>query len=212
MEQYFQVNKHLFELLPEKAIYWQNKNALLLSDLHFGKSTHFRKNGIPIHTQVAQNDFDKCHYLIEKFNPETVYFLGDLFHSQINTEWNHFVALLENFRKTTFILLKGNHDIIDSKMYESLGIAIYHSLLIEGILLSHDETNEPDCFNLYGHIHPGIKLTGKAKQSVRLPCFYFGPSFGILPAFSNFTGLKTLPIGKASAIFAIADNAVIKVK
>ena len=35
-------------LLPERALWWPQQKALVLSDVHFGKSATFRENGIPV--------------------------------------------------------------------------------------------------------------------------------------------------------------------
>ena len=66
-------------------------------------------------------------------------------------------------------------------------------------------------YNLAGHIHPAIKLKGKARQSLRVPCFYFGNENGILPAFGNFTGTASINIKKTDNVFVIAEKEVIKI-
>jgi metallophosphoesterase superfamily enzyme len=67
-------------------------------------------------------------------------------------------------------------------------------------------------FNIHGHVHPGIIIKGKAKQSLKFPCFYFTKNYVILPAFSSFSGLKIMENRKAEAIFIIANNKIIKSK
>src|SRR3569623_749217 len=37
----------LFELLPQRAIFWKKEKMLLLADMHLGKVNHFRRSGIP---------------------------------------------------------------------------------------------------------------------------------------------------------------------
>ena len=36
-----------------RALYWKKENALIISDLHVGKSAHFRKNGIAIPAGIS---------------------------------------------------------------------------------------------------------------------------------------------------------------
>ena len=43
-------------------------------------------------------------------------------------------------------------------------------------------------YALAGHIHPAVRLSGGAGESLRLPCFWFGPRVGVLPSFGAFTG------------------------
>jgi metallophosphoesterase superfamily enzyme len=54
-----------------------------------------------------------------------------------------------------------------------------------------------------GHIHPGIRLSGPGKQSVRLPCYVFSENHALLPAFSHFTGLALIDPEKTDRVFAV---------
>ena len=66
-------------------------------------------------------------------------------------------------------------------------------------------------YNLSGHLHPGVNLRGKARQSVTLPCFYFGEQAGLLPAFGTFTGIARIQPKKNDKVFAIVEDKVIAV-
>jgi hypothetical protein len=50
-----------------------------------------------------------------------------------------------------------------------------------------------------------------AKQSLRLPCFYFTKTYAVLPAFSRFTGTHLIEPKKNSTIFAIVENKIVQV-
>ena len=64
-------------------------------------------------------------------------------------------------------------------------------------------------YNLAGHVHPSIKLRGKARQSLRLPCFYFSDQNGLLPAFGKFTGTAIIRPKKTDQIFApVSDSEI----
>ena len=63
---------------------------LLLADLHLGKGAHFRREGIPVPTNMISKDLRKLETLIDLFQPGRVVFLGDLFHSVYNPEWEIF--------------------------------------------------------------------------------------------------------------------------
>lgn len=60
----------------------------------------------------------------------------------------------------------------------------------------------PEPYTLSGHLHPGITLSGKGRQRLRLPCFWFGAQTGILPAFGAFTGLADIQPRQGDQIFA----------
>ncbi len=201
-----------FILLPQKAIFWLEQKALILGDLHFGKATHFRKNGIAIHNEVAAIDFQILENLLQETNPDTVYFIGDLFHSELNSELELLQTITSKYNTIKFVLLKGNHDIIGNLVFEKAGIIVLDQIKIDKILLSHEPMESAELFNIHGHIHPGIILKGKAKQSLKFPCFYFTKNYVILPAFSSFSGLKIMENKKAEAIFIIANNKIIKSK
>ena len=81
-----EIRGHEFHLLPQKAIFWKNKNTLLISDLHLGKITHFRKAGIAIPTEALLRNFNILEFLIREYKPQRIILLGDLFHSAFNSE------------------------------------------------------------------------------------------------------------------------------
>jgi metallophosphoesterase superfamily enzyme len=66
-------------------------------------------------------------------------------------------------------------------------------------------------YNLAGHIHPGVNLVGRGRQSLTLPCFYFGSRQGFLPAFGMFTGLARIAPKKDDKVFVVADNKIMLV-
>jgi metallophosphoesterase superfamily enzyme len=45
---------------------------------------------------------------------------------------------------------------------------------------------------LAGHLHPGYRLHGKGRDSLRCPCWVVSEKRIILPAFGSFTGLKNI--------------------
>jgi len=114
-----------FVLHIYKAIYWKEKSALLIADMHLGKTMHFRKSGIPIPREVSHQNWDRLVSLLEEFQPHAVIFLGDLFHSVHNSEWNLFSKTLKKYTHIRFQLVVGNHDILDRLIYEKAGIEIY---------------------------------------------------------------------------------------
>jgi DNA ligase-associated metallophosphoesterase len=199
-------------LLPEKAIFWPEKNVLLIADLHLGKANHFRKHGIAVPT--LRKNLEILAALIGYWKPGRVIFLGDLFHSDHNASWDAFGACIRRF-PISFELVKGNHDILPEEEYRKFGIKIYEEFLNEKpFLFSHiplEEKNIPaGAYVLAGHIHPGIRLFGNGRQRLRLPCFCFGESQGLLPAFGEFTGLHVLEPGKKEQVFAVAGDDVVK--
>jgi metallophosphoesterase superfamily enzyme len=111
------------DLLPEKAVWISEWAVLLIADLHFGKAAHFRKSGIPIPEKVHDQDYIQLNSLISRYSPKQVYFLGDLFHSSWNEQWETLLIFFGQFPNSTFHLVVGNHDILPAEKYQdpSLG-------------------------------------------------------------------------------------------
>ncbi len=201
-------------LAKERAVFFPKEQLLAISDLHLGKSAYFRKAGIQVPTTLAQSDLQRLSILLEKFQPKTLLINGDMFHHDHNTEVDDFAHWKQQFTEIEFVLVKGNHDKLDEESYRRLGIKIYDpNYCTAKFCFIHDsvQCKEETLYPISGHIHPGITLVGKAKQSLRFPCFYFGTDYAVLPAFSAFTGLSMLKPKINDQIFAITPSKVIKV-
>jgi DNA ligase-associated metallophosphoesterase len=211
----FALREEEFLLLPEKAIFWKNYNILLIADLHLGKVSHFRKAGIPVPRSAKRATLDKVEDLLLRYLPSQIMILGDLFHSEYNQAWLAFNDLLERYLDVEFILVEGNHDILEKSLYENSRLTVIPGLLQKPpFIFSHEplETVHEGLYNLCGHIHPGVKMVGKARQSMRLPCFYFGDNTGILPAFGTFTGCATIQPLKGESVFVVGKDQVLCVQ
>ena len=199
------------QLLSDKAVYLPEHEMLIVSDLHFGKIEHFRKNGIGLPASAARKDIDKLERLIRSVDAKDIVFLGDLFHSDLNNAWQAFKKMLQLFQDRTFHLILGNHDILDESMYT--GMKLSYQMEIKDLILTHEpiEVVQDGKYNLCGHIHPGVKLSGKGKQSIRIPCFYFGAHTGILPSFGTFTGTHVIKPVEGDKVFVVKDDIVLQV-
>jgi DNA ligase-associated metallophosphoesterase len=203
-----------FKLLPDKALFREDTHTLIIADLHLGKAMHFRKSGIPIPPQSAELDYLRLHKMIHAVQPKRIIFLGDLFHSVHNSEWNLFCDFINAYKEIEFILVIGNHDILARHHYKKICITLIEDQIEEeGLILSHIplENIPENTINIAGHVHPAVVLKGKGKQHIKLPCFYFFNDQLILPAFGSLTGLQLIEPQKNSEVFVIADNKVIKV-
>lgn len=187
---------------------------LLVADLHFGKINHFRKSGIAVPPKANERNTELLIDLLNKSKPEKAIFLGDLFHSHYNEEWETLGQVLKHFSACTFELVRGNHDIMSALQYERNKIKVIEGELELGpFVLTHEPLKEKrkSFYNLAGHIHPGVSLYGKARQAMTLPCFYFGEHQGILPAFGSFTGVARIHPQKGDKVFVLADGKILKV-
>ncbi len=207
----FEIKEQHLWLLPHKAIFWEEKKMLILSDLHFGKSTHFRKSGIPVPVKVFQKNIDVLTTLIDVLQPKEICFLGDLFHSDHNVESEWFLERLNAYPGVKLELVRGNHDILTAAYYKKAGIKVYPIVVNKGpFIFTHDpaEDHQTDKYVISGHLHPGVNLRGSGRQSLSLPCFYFGEKQALLPAFGAFTGLAIIRPKKKDKVFVIGDGKV----
>ncbi|WP_295116722.1 ligase-associated DNA damage response endonuclease PdeM [uncultured Chitinophaga sp.] len=198
-----------------KGLYWEEERALIVSDLHLGKSAHFRKAGIAIPGNIVQEDLFCLQQLIVRYNPEKLIIVGDMFHSVANNEVNYFKLWRRQFPQLQFDLITGNHDIMGESVYQDLEIRQYDSLRLHNIHFVHDAADAPPSkayYVLSGHIHPGVRMNGYGRQSLRLPCFYFGQQYAVLPAFSHFTGMFTIEPQAGEPVFVLAEKKVIKMQ
>lgn len=209
----FEFNGLELRLLPEKAVWIKEIGVLLLADLHFGKASHFRKSGIPISEKVHAQDYVQLDKLVSTYAPSRVYFLGDLFHSKYNEEWETLMDFLEQFPNTSFHLVVGNHDILPASKYQDPRLQVHpNPIVLESLFLSHEPISPPVGFlTVCGHIHPGIQLKGKAKQRIRIPCFHYSENVLVLPSFGNFTGLSLIKCRKNDCVWGIAEDHVIPI-
>ncbi len=210
------IKNEKFILLPQKAVIWKRKKILIISDIHLGKISHFRKAGIPLPTSGQHADIQRLNDLVHQVNPRSVIFTGDLFHSDLNNEWFEFTSWLRLHPKIKFHLVKGNHDIIPEHEYTLSNLVVYpEKLEIDQFSFIHHPTESPaeNRFYFAGHLHPGITLRSRGRQSITLPCYWITEHQCILPAFGTFTGFFKIKPGKkdriyvagADKIFAIAD-------
>lgn len=203
-----------FWLSAARCLFWEEQRALILSDLHFGKTGHFRKEGIAVPVELYQEDLMRLWEQIQYFKPDKIIFVGDLFHSRHNLEIEWFHKWRKDLPHLDMHLIMGNHDILPQSVYADLGIILHaESLIIDGFCFTHDH---PGKFShvqyvITGHLHPGIRLSSKGKQSLKFPCFYFIDHVAILPAFSRFTGLHIIEPTKHERVYAIVENQVILV-
>ncbi len=207
-------NGHTMKLHPYKAIYWPQKKALFLSDVHLGKLNHFRKHGIGIPAVGEVDNLRRLQELILIYDPADIYILGDLFHSSRNDSWHELKVFIETFQTVRFHLIAGNHDILRRPSYFQLGFSrVCDHFNLEGMYLIHNgDESKDDEWSLSGHIHPGVMLRGVGKQRLKMPCFWLRDKKMVLPAFGIFTGLYVVNIKRADRVFVVSEKTVFEVE
>ncbi len=201
------INQNEFILHCTGAVYWVQKRLLLISDVHLGKVSHFRKHGVALPGQAMFKNYQKMDTIIGLFQPEGICFLGDLFHSSLNKEWDLFSGWVAK-TGLPIVLIAGNHDIIHPGKYEAINIQVVSEWSTNGFLLTHHPEEREGYFTLCGHIHPAVELKGAGRQFLKLPCFFRTGSQMILPAFGEFTGTFVMTPQQGNAVYAITGDMV----
>jgi uncharacterized protein len=204
-----QLANETFILLPQKAMFRPALAQLILSDVHLGKTTHFRKSGIPLPQTAYLKDIDKLHFLLNRWRPKSVLLLGDLFHSDYNKEWLWFKSFLLEYPVVDFFLVEGNHDILDNAYYSAANLLKAELIEDDSFIFSHQPLNNPQKLNICGHIHPGVQIGGFAKQYEKLSCFYHKRNHFILPAFGYLTGLHILEKEEGCNYYLVTESRVL---
>ncbi len=199
-------------LLPERALYWMEKKMLVVADAHFGKAQLFRERGIPVPEGTTAADLERLSRLMADFNPETLLFLGDLTHGPLDNP-DVYERLVAPWRaahqRVAFALVSGNHDRRGGAP-SPFGFDWVGTMRPEGpFVFTHQPQGTAAGYNLAGHLHPAVALTGRGGLRASLPCFCFGPQRALLPAFGSFTGCQVIRPGGEDQVFVIADDAVL---
>ena len=198
-------------LLDDKALYLPEVGALLVSDVHLGKAETFQSAGIPIASQMNNENVSRLRSLYHQTQPQNLFILGDLFHSrkslvpEVLIEWETF--LREISAKVTLIV--GNHDRRLVSVLPPLSMDYQIEAVGVGpFLLSHEpESNHNAVLNICGHIHPVVKLRSRT-DSLRLPCFFVEHSLRrlTLPAFGEFTGGYEVNIKQNTCAYVVCEG------
>ena len=196
------------------SLYWEEQNTLIISDMHLGKSGHFRKSGIAIPQSIYKADLQRLISQLYLFKVDRLIITGDLTHSSANKELDLFIKWRKDFSLLHIDLVKGNHDILDDSWYKEADISISNEKMTsDPFIFIHDlkfreklPEAEKKLYAFTGHMHPAINLRGQGRQTLRFPCFYFTRDYCVLPAFSRFSGTFTVTPEKDETVFAVVED------
>ena len=202
-----------FQLLPEKALFWEKEKTLFISDPHFGKAAAFRKAGIPVTEKTTVDDVEKLSQIISKTKTKRIVFLGDFIHarsSKTQVLRNLLFSWREEFRSLDLHLIRGNHDHNAGDPWPELGIQCHDEPWNEfKWQCRHYPLDYSNIPYFAGHLHPGFSLRGKGRDRMRSACFQINDSRIIFPAFGSFTGLKDIKPEKNDQLFLTNGEEII---
>ena len=120
---------YMFQLLPQRALWWASEKTLLVADVHLGKGATFRALGQPLPRGGSSRDLQRLAALVAQLQAKRLIVLGDFWHSRRGLNSTLFDALHQWRREhgqLQVMLVRGNHDraISRSNLPASLGIEI----------------------------------------------------------------------------------------
>ena len=198
--------------LPQKALFWPNQSTLFVADVHLGKDATMQAAGIPIPLGPTNSSLQNLTDLLLQVQPKRLVLLGDLWHAKAGRTADlvaDFVAWRQLHCEIEMLLVEGNHDAKAGPLPAEIGVSeVKEPHEMGPFSLCHYPETVARGYVLSGHIHPGVVLHGKGRQSMRLPCFWFGKRVAVLPAFGEFTGCGRVSPCEGDQVLLIAEGSV----
>lgn len=200
-------------LLPQRAAFLPDHRCLLVADAHIGKAVSFRRLGVPVPEATTTGTLERLGRAVRATGAERVIFLGDLLHSARAHAADTLAAVRQwrgDHAQLDLVLVRGNHDRHAGDPPDDWRVqAADEPLRLGSLALMHHPQPAADAYVLAGHLHPCVVLGGRAHDRLRLPCFHFGASVGVLPAFGDFTGMHAVRRAAGDRVFVLQGEAVL---
>ena len=173
--------------LPQGALFWPARRALLVADLHLEKASWFAKGGqmLPPYDSIAT--LADLTAIAAATEAAEIWCLGDSFHDsagcdRLPAEARDLLTALT--QKTRWTWITGNHD---PGIADHCGGEIVREAEVDGLLLRHEAEPDESRPELSGHFHPKLRIHLRGRLVSRR-CFVATASKLILPAFGALTG------------------------
>ena len=199
--------------LPQGALFWPARRALLVADLHLEKASWFGARGqmLPPYDSIAT--LGDLTALAARTGAAEIWCVGDSFHDSAGCERlpQEARTMLTGLTSSTrWTWITGNHD---ARLIDRCGGEIVEEAEVDGLLLRHEARPEEMRPELSGHFHPKLRLTHRGRLVSRR-CFVATDRKLILPAFGALTGgldaahpeIVRAVGAKAEALVPIADR------
>ena len=199
-------------LLPQKALWWPAGKTVFVADVHIGKAAGFRALGVPVPSGTTGNTLQRLSDVVAQYQPAHLVVLGDLLHSAKVHDTDslaHFLQWRLSLSDMAITLVRGNHDDKAGDPPAAANVVcVDEPFLIGPFAALHHPGAHAQAYCLAGHIHPCVKLNGKGRDALRLPCFHDTGKGMVLPAFGAFTGMHAITAEKGEKVFPVTPQAV----
>lgn len=176
-----------FILAGEAALFWPNRAALLVADLHLEKASSYAMSGQFLPPYDSRATLEELAGLSRKLGAKAIYCLGDNFHddggeARLENEAASLLRQLTEGHDWRWIV--GNHD---PGIAADWGGTVHDELCIDGIVLRHEAQPDDRQPEISGHFHPKFRQQIRGRLVSRR-CFVRSAHKLILPAFGALTG------------------------
>ncbi|MBY0519506.1 MAG: ligase-associated DNA damage response endonuclease PdeM [Sphingomonas sp.] len=182
---------HDFDALPQGALYWPVRRALLVADLHFEKASWFARSGQMLPPYDSLATLSDLGAIVAALDPAEIWCLGDSFHDSAGCDRLSSAAqdrLRALTTATRWTWITGNHDLhARAGLVDRCGGEVVDEALVDGLLLRHEADPTEPRPELSGHFHPKLRVRLRGR-SVSRRCFVASATKLVLPAFGSLTG------------------------
>jgi len=206
------------DLMPERALFVRAARALVVADIHVGKSEAYRRFGVPSTDGIDEESLIRLSRAAMRAEAKVIVIVGDLTHSAEgigDAERERFAE----FRQRCSLpirLVEGNHDrgartLPSEWMIDRVG----DNFELGGVRFRHDPAEIDTAhaapgWTICGHLHPVLSIA-RGVRRVEAPAFVMDPRQRtvVLPAFSKFTrGVRFEPSVQIQ-LFPIVEGTVL---
>jgi DNA ligase-associated metallophosphoesterase len=172
---------------PAGCLHWPAQRLLVVSDLHFEKSTAAAVRGALLPPFDTRETLALLAAFVRKYAPRTIVALGDSFHDPRGAarlqapDQQKLEAIAGSAR---FIWVLGNHDPAPP---EGLPGESMEEFALGPLVLRHQAQRGRVMGEISGHFHPKASVAVRGAQVTR-PCFVADGYRLMLPALGAYTG------------------------
>lgn len=183
----FSFSGHALMALPQGALFWPARRALLVADLHLEKASWFARLGQMLPPYDSMATLSDLSVIAASTGAQEIWCLGDSFHDatgcdRLAAQARALLTALTASTRWTWIT--GNHD---PGFADHCGGSIVEEAEVDGLILRHEADPADVRPELSGHFHPKLRITHRGRQVSRR-CFVATETKLILPAFGSLTG------------------------
>jgi DNA ligase-associated metallophosphoesterase len=202
-----------WQAVPDGALFWRERRALVVADLHLEKASAYAARGRMLPPYDSLATLAALDRALADTGARELWCLGDSLHddagaARMAEETQDRLAALT--ARCRWVWITGNHDPAPAP---ELGGEVLPQALVDGVMLRHEADPAEPMPELSGHFHPKWRLHMRGRTLSRR-CFVLGSAKLILPAYGALTGgldahsapIRTLAGSAAEALVPLPDR------